>query len=224
MSKGNYKSCQYVLPIYVLSYRIVPFLLKTNGFSSQVDVEPVEMKTEESISVKSESGESGVNAVKIEESPSLKSEVPAPQTLTSAPKPPLALKVPDMDEALNLNAIEQDSKLHHPFHPADSGGGGVGSSKPPAHKPQQPSPLLTRASPSSMKPPSVIGDLPRQPPQAHGSQPHGPFGAAGLPPPPLAPPHHSKFGLPHHPFGLAMPPHHPSLIPPGEYYTAYCVE
>ena len=182
------------------------------------------MKTEESISVKSESGESGVNAVKIEETPSLKSEVPAPQTLTSAPKPPLALKVPDMDEALNLNAIEQDSKLHHPFHPADSGGGGLGGSKPPAHKPQQPSPLLTRASPSSMKPPSVIGDLPRQPPQAHGSQPHGPFGAAGLPPPPLAPPHHSKFGLPHHPFGLAMPPHHPSLIPPGEYFIAHFVE
>ena len=110
------------------------------------------------------------------------------------PKP--LIKVPE-DEALNLNAIEQDSKLFE------------------KSKAQQPSPLLTRASPSSMKPPSLM-DL-RQPPQAHSSSTFG-LGAPGnLPPPPLAPPHHKAFGsIPPHHLGLGLPPlPHPSYIPPG---------
>ena len=58
---------------------------------------------------------------------------------------PLALKVPpqgtDMDEALNLNAIEQDSKI--PFESAAAaaaaaaGSGGPKTPSQPHHKPQQ---------------------------------------------------------------------------------------
>ena len=132
------------------------------------------------------------------------------------------IKVPapaSEDEALNLNAIEQDSRQY------DS-----------KQNKQQPSPL-TRASPSSMKPPSLIGSDLRshhhqQPPQAHSSSHLGLGAAAGnLPPAPLAPPSHhglvspvpkvygsNNSAFPSHPsLGLAglSIPHPHSMMPPG---------